>query len=102
VIAHHTALAYLAIPTARYATLLTPPRLWLIFPVMDTHHWALAGLLVAFNDTFFMSLMFLLSGLFFYSGLTRKGTASFLRNRFLRLGIPFVIAAGLFSLQCSL
>jgi len=48
---------------------------------------------VGFNDVFFMSLMFFLSGLFVWHGLERKGGAKFLRDRLLRLGIPFLVAA---------
>jgi hypothetical protein len=33
-----------------------------------------ATILVAFNDVFFMSLMFFLSGLFFWPSLARKGS----------------------------
>jgi peptidoglycan/LPS O-acetylase OafA/YrhL len=52
-------------------------------------------ILATFNDTFFMALMFLLSGLFVWSGLERKGAATFLRDRVLRLGVPFVFAAAI-------
>ena len=37
-----------------------------------------------------MSLMFLLSGLFVWSSLTRKGDRDFVRERALRLGLPYV------------
>jgi len=49
--------------------------------------------IVVFNDSFFMSAMFFLSGLFVWPSLERKGTSSFLGDRGLRLGLPFVIAA---------
>jgi peptidoglycan/LPS O-acetylase OafA/YrhL len=39
--------------------------------------------------------MFLLSGLFVWPGLERKGGARFLRDRILRLGVPFAVAAGI-------
>ena len=98
VVAHHTALGYLpALPPANRATLLTKPQLWLITPVVDPHRWALTSPFIAFNDTFFMSLMFFLSGLFFWHALQRKGVAKFLRDRLLRLGIPLLVAIGLFS-----
>jgi hypothetical protein len=42
-----------------------------------------------------MALMFLLSGLFVWPSLDRKGGATFLRDRFLRLGVPFAVTAGL-------
>jgi Acyltransferase family len=48
---------------------------------------------VTFNDSFFMAAMFLLSGLFVWPSLERKGIGSFLRGRLLRLGLPFAIGA---------
>jgi hypothetical protein len=48
---------------------------------------------VLFNDSFFMAAMFLLSGLFVWPSLQRKGTGWFLRDRCWRLGLPFVVCA---------
>jgi hypothetical protein len=48
---------------------------------------------VLFNDSFFMSAMFFLSGLFVWPSLQRKGTGWFLRDRWWRLGLPFAVAA---------
>jgi hypothetical protein len=48
---------------------------------------------VVFNDSFFMAAMFLLSGLFVWPSLQRKGTGWFLRDRCWRLGLPFVVCA---------
>jgi hypothetical protein len=48
---------------------------------------------VLFNDSFFMSAMFFLSGLFVWPSLQRKGAGWFLRDRWWRLGLPFVICA---------
>lgn len=45
-----------------------------------------------FIDVFCMSLMFFVSGLFVYRSLQRHGAAGFIRDRFLRLGIPFVFS----------
>src|SRR5262249_28092954 len=42
---------------------------------------------------YLMQLMFFLSGLFVWSSLSRKGARSFLRDRFLRLGVPFLFGA---------
>jgi hypothetical protein len=53
---------------------------------------ALDGIVV-FNDSYFMAAMFLLSGLFVWSSLTRKGISVFLRDRLLRLGLPFAVCA---------
>ena len=47
---------------------------------------------VTFNDSFMMVAMFLLSGLFTWPSLRRKGVSDFLHGRWLRLGVP--LAAG--------
>jgi peptidoglycan/LPS O-acetylase OafA/YrhL len=97
VIAHHAALAYHPYAPPPPASLVQQPRWWQAFPVVDTHRWSGFSLLVGFNDTFFMSLMFFLSGLFVWQGLVRKGPAKFLRDRLLRLGLPFAVATGLLA-----
>lgn len=97
VVAHHAALAYHPYAPPVPASLLARPRWWTAFPIVDPHKWSGASLLVGFNDIFFMSLMFFLSGLFVWHGLAKKGAASFLRDRLLRLGLPFIIAAGIFA-----
>jgi surface polysaccharide O-acyltransferase-like enzyme len=48
---------------------------------------------VIFNDSFFMAAMFFLSGLFVWPSLQRKGTGWFLRDRWWRLGLPFIVCA---------
>jgi hypothetical protein len=48
---------------------------------------------VLFNDSFFMSAMFFLSGLFVWPSLQRKGIGWFLRDRWWRLGLPFIVCA---------
>jgi Acyltransferase family len=48
---------------------------------------------VLFNDSFFMSAMFFLSGLFVWPSLQRKGIEWFLRDRWWRLGLPFIVCA---------
>jgi hypothetical protein len=48
---------------------------------------------VLFTDSFFMSAMFFLSGLFVWPSLHRKGIGWFLRDRWWRLGLPFIVAA---------
>src|ERR1700742_2415017 len=47
---------------------------------------------ILFNDSFFMSAMFFLSGLFVWPSLQRKGIGSFLRDRWWRLGLPFILS----------
>ena len=95
VLAHHAVLAYHPFAPAPSTSLLTEPRLWPAFPVVDAQRWSGFSLLVGFNDIFFMSLMFFLSGLFLWKSLQRKGSGPFLRNRMFRLGLPFVVAAAL-------
>jgi glucan biosynthesis protein C len=92
VVAHHAALAY--IPHAHY-----DPHNYLnsSAPVVDPQRWWPLDLLVSWNDHFFMALLFLRSGLFVLPALRRKGVRRFLLERFQRLGLPFLVAAGLLS-----
>lgn len=97
VVAHHTALAWVPYAPPPSSDLLTPPRAWLAIPVVDRVRWAPALPFAAFNDVFFMSLMFFLSGLFFWQGLNRRGLVRFLRDRAIRLGLPLLVAITLLS-----
>jgi peptidoglycan/LPS O-acetylase OafA/YrhL len=90
VLLHHSVLAYAVLWPAQPTTFRILPA-----PIVDPQRWAGFDVLVIFNDTFFMALMFLLSGLFVWPGLERKGGARFLRDRILRLGVPFAVAAGI-------
>src|SRR5215472_6065095 len=96
VLAHHSAIAYfLGVPNS-LRPLTQIPMLWRAFPIVDPNaHSALLTVFVSFNDTFFMALMFFLSGLFVWPSLTRKGTAAFRHDRLKRLGIPFLFAAAI-------
>ena len=60
----------------------TDPRSWLGFDCV-----------VLATDSFFMAMFFFLSGLFVWPSLRHKSPGSFFRDRFLRLGLPFLIAA---------
>jgi peptidoglycan/LPS O-acetylase OafA/YrhL len=93
VIAHHAVLAYHPYVPPPLSSLLAQPRSWQWSPVVDAQRWTGFSFFVGFNDIFFMSLMFFLSGLFVYKSLERKGVKTFLRDRLLRLGLPFVVAA---------
>ena len=93
VLAHHSVLAYMDLPLPQARSLLAQPQYWRAFMVIDHQHWAGFGIFTGFNDTFFMSLMFFVSGLFVWSSIQRKGNASFVRDRIRRLGIPFLFAA---------
>jgi hypothetical protein len=93
VLAHHSVLAHHPGAPPPPASLVAQPRWWQAFPVTDTARWSGFSLFVGFNDLFFMALMFFLSGLFVWSGLKRKGSAGFVRDRAWRLGLPFLAAA---------
>jgi peptidoglycan/LPS O-acetylase OafA/YrhL len=97
VLAHHAALAYHPYAPRPAVSLVAPPPLWQIFPVVDAHKWMGWSFFVGFNDVFFMSLMFFLSGLFVQQSIERKGASRFVRDRVLRLGVPFVVAAAVIA-----
>jgi Acyltransferase family len=59
----------------------------------DPKSWIGFDMIVLATDSFFMAMFFFLSGLFVWSGLARKGPLSYLRDRLIRLGLPFVICA---------
>jgi glucans biosynthesis protein C len=90
VVAHHSALAYTTFSTFHPDHYTTSTA-----PVVDSMRWFPLDLLVAWNDIFFMSLMFFISGLFVLPALDRKGAAHFLKDRVKRLGIPFAVAVTL-------
>jgi len=66
--------------------------IWSTAPIVDAQRWEGMDVFIGFNDVFFMPLMFLISGLFVWSGLIRKGSGAYLSDRLLRLGIPFIAA----------
>jgi surface polysaccharide O-acyltransferase-like enzyme len=96
VIAFHVALGYHPFAPPPLDSLRTAP-FWQAFPVVDPDRWHGALWFVAFNDTFFMSLMFLISGLFVWRSLSRKGGARHLADRARRLGLPFLVGAALLA-----
>ncbi len=82
VIAHHSLLPY-----ASYARFD-----WRNMVIADGTRWAFSDYATSFNDVFFMSLMFFVSGLFVYPALRRHGVTGFIRDRSLRLGAPFAFS----------
>jgi surface polysaccharide O-acyltransferase-like enzyme len=59
----------------------------------DPKSWPGFDAVVLATDSFFMAMFFFLSGLFVWAGLAHKAPQIFLRDRLLRLGLPFAIAA---------
>jgi len=95
VVAHHAVLAYHPFAPATRPSLLSEPRWWQAFPVVDAQRSVVVALFTGWNDVFFMALMFFLSGLFVSGSLARKGARHFLGDRLRRLGIPFLVGAAL-------
>jgi glucan biosynthesis protein C len=62
-------------------------------PVVDSSRWPPLDLPIMFIDSFAMPLLFLVSGLFVFAALDRKGSSGFFLARLKRLGIPFAVAA---------
>jgi hypothetical protein len=96
VVAHHSALAYISFKPPQLPFTMQS-LLWTAFPVTDPGKWPGFDLLVGWNDLFFMALMFLVSGLFVWPSLNRQGAGQFIQRRMLRLGVPFIVAAGVLA-----
>jgi glucans biosynthesis protein C len=95
VLSFHSVLAYLQFLPAEPFAFDSPPYLWRAFPIVDSHRWIGFDLFCAWQDVFLMSLFFFLSGLFVWPSLSRKGAASFICSRILRLGLPFALVVAL-------
>jgi len=91
VLAFHSALAYLQFLPHHPFPFTGSPMGWRAFPVVDEQRWLGFDLFCAWLDVCLMSFFFMLSGLFAWSSLTRKGGLAFLGDRLLRLGLPFAV-----------
>ncbi|MEM6991440.1 MAG: acyltransferase family protein [Myxococcota bacterium] len=61
------------------------------WPYLDEKTSVLSDLIVVYIHSFRMPLFFVMSGFFAAMLFERRGAASMLRNRFARIGIPFVV-----------
>ena len=86
VVAHHSSLAYTTFAYFNKAAYNSSTH-----PIVDIIRWQGLDIFEDFNDIFFMSLMFLIGGIFIIKSLNNKGIILFTRDRFLRLFIPFSI-----------
>ena len=93
VLGHHSSLAYTTF--AHFSVNPVTHAIDMTAPVVDTARWSFFDYAENFNDVFFMTLMFFVSGVFVYSALKRHGTLEFIRDRFLRLGVPFAVVVAL-------
>ena len=93
VVAVHVLLPYFDFLPARPYPFEAPPYLWRSFPLVDLQRAPLGfDILSAWVDVFVMATFFLISGLFVWPCLERKGAARFVGERVLRLGLPFLAA----------
>ncbi len=90
VVLHHSILAYCALGSFDRAHYLASTA-----PIVDRRRWAGWDVVVDLDDIYFMSLMFLISGLFAVPGIARKGGWNYLKDRLVRLGLPFAAAVTL-------
>ncbi|MDX9948382.1 MAG: acyltransferase [Bacteroidales bacterium] len=93
VVIHHASLAY-----TTYAHFNKEAYILSTHPMVDVQRWIGFDAIVYFNDIFFMSLMFLISGFFVMSSIKRKGTRLFINDRIRRLFVPFIFGVTLIAL----
>ncbi|MDD4032484.1 MAG: acyltransferase [Bacteroidales bacterium] len=93
VIAHHSSLSY-----TTFASFDKEKYISSTHPVVDSVRWIGLDIFENFNDIFFMSLMFFIGGIFIVRSLQKKGVAVFIRDRFYRLFVPFLLLGTLFML----
>jgi glucans biosynthesis protein C len=85
VVAHHSSLAY-----TTYAWFDKSVYIHSSHAIVDIKRWIGLDILVNFNDIFFMSLMFLIGGLYLIKSINKKGAHIFIKDRLYRLFIPFL------------
>jgi hypothetical protein len=95
VLAVHSFVAYLASSPASSFRFDDPPFRWRSIPIIDGDRWLGFDIFCAHQDAYLIALLFFLSGLFVLPSLTRKGARNFLRDRAVRLALPFVLTVGL-------
>ena len=91
VVAFHACMAYLQSQPVTEPLFDRPPYDWMATPIVDSSRWLPLDLFSAFQFLYLMQLLFLLSGVFVWPSLRRKGPAAFLQSRALRLGVPFLL-----------
>jgi peptidoglycan/LPS O-acetylase OafA/YrhL len=95
VLAVHACAAYLGSSPASPFRFDDPPFRWRALPIIDSDRFFGFDLFCAQQDTFLIALLFFVSGLFVWPSLARKGAWHFLRDRIVRIAIPFALAVGL-------
>ncbi|CCE10165.1 conserved membrane hypothetical protein [Bradyrhizobium sp. STM 3843] len=95
VVAVHAVMAYLGSSPASSFKFDDPPFRWRSIPIVDQERWYGFDIFCALQDIYLISLLFFLSGVFVWPSLVRSGALIFLRDRLLRIGIPFALTVGL-------
>jgi len=95
VVAFHSVLAYLGSLPPDLLPFNNPAYRWRSSPIVDGERWFGFDLFCAWQDVYLMSLFVLLSGMFVWPSLARKGAKSFLIDRLLRLAVPYALVVGL-------
>lgn len=93
VVAHHSSLAYTTFASFDRNAYVNSTN-----PVVDVKRWIGLDIFENFNDIFFMSLMFLIGGLFLSKSIAKKGVVHFTIDRVYRLLIPFLFLGTFFML----
>ncbi|GAB3515640.1 acyltransferase family protein [Emticicia fontis] len=93
VVAHHASLAY-----TTFARFDAEAYIRSTHPIVDARRWVGLDIFENFNDVFFMSLMFLIGGLFLVKSIGKKGFSVFIKDRFYRLFVPFITLGTLLML----
>lgn len=91
VLAFHSVLAYLNFLPHHPFALDSAGLMWRAFPIVDPRRWIGFDLFCAWLDVFLMAFFFMLSGLFAWPSLQRKGAAAFFADRLRRIGVPFAV-----------
>ena len=86
VVAHHSSLAYTSFASFDKIAYINSTS-----PIVDSKRWIGLDIFENFNDIFFMSLMFLIGGLFLSKSIAKKGSVRFILDRLYRLLIPFLL-----------
>src|SRR5580704_19046584 len=92
VLAVHSVVAYVSSAPPSAPSFDSPPYRWRSIPIVDGERWLGFDLFCAHQDVYLIALLFFLSGLFVWPSLTRKGASKFMRERLLRIGVPFGLA----------
>ncbi len=94
VLAVHSFLAYLGSSPASSFRFDDPPYQWRSIPIIDDSRWFGFDIFCAHQDVYLIALLFFLSGLFVWPSLAHKGARVFLRDRMVRIGLPFALTVG--------